>query len=184
MEGACEKIILKATEFKAYLQSKGIEQVGDVIDMDGKGNLKSSSQRMITQVQLLRDSGAVYVVILRDMDNAKSFSAVKNEVYQAEDTEVCIAVQELEAWFLADSNTLSTLFQTSFTCDLPETIINPFELLVALRKQYTGRGIGDKKVFARTMLVNGFTIENAAKHPNCPSASYFLTKLQTLASAN
>ncbi|SOD79105.1 DUF4276 family protein [Spirosoma fluviale] len=184
VEGACEKIILKATEFKAYLQSKGIEQVGDVIDMDGKGNLKSSSQRMITQVQLLRDSGAVYVVILRDMDNAKSFSAVKNEVYQAEDTEVCIAVQELEAWFLADSNTLSTLFQTSFTCDLPETIINPFELLVALRKQYTGRGIGDKKVFARTMLVNGFTIENAAKHPNCPSASYFLTKLQTLASAN
>ena len=34
------------------------------------------------------------------------------------------------------------------------------------------------------MLKYGFTIENAANHPNCPSARYFLTKLQTLASAN
>lgn len=184
VEGACEKIILKATEFKDYLQSQGIEQVGDVIDMNGKGNLKSSSRRMNTQVQLLRDAGAVCIIVLRDMDNVKSFSIVKDEVYQAEDTEVCIAVQELEAWFLADSSSLSTLFQTNFNHDFPETVVSPFELLVALRKQYTGRGIGDKKVFARTMLSCGFTIENAAQHPNCSSANYFLTKLQTLASAN
>lgn len=184
VEGASEKIILKAREFQEYLKLQRIEQVGDVIDMAGKGNLKSSSQRMSTQVQLLRDAGADWIIVLRDMDSAASFSTVKTEVYQAEYVEVCIAVQELEAWFLADSKALSIVFQTDFSYDWPETVTNPFDLLVALRKQYTHRGISDKKVFARTMLGCGFTIENAARHPNCPSASYFLTKLQTLASAN
>jgi hypothetical protein len=184
VEGASEKIILKANEFQAYLRSKSIERVGDVIDMNGKGNLKSSSQRMNAQVQLLRDEGANWIIVLRDMDNAGSFSIVKGEVYQALDTEVCIAVQELEAWFLADSKALSILFQSDFSYDSPETITKPFDLLATLRKQYTGRGISDKKVFARTMLGCGFTIENAAQHPNCLSAHYFLTKLQTLASAN
>lgn len=184
VEGGCEKIILKAVEFQAYLQTQRIERVGDVIDMDGKGNLKQSGTRMNTQVQLLRDAGAEWVIVLRDMDDANSFDAVKQEVYQASDVKPCVAVQELEAWFLADSETLSILFQTNFNHDSPETVLKPFELLVALRRQYTGRGIGDKKVFARTMLASGFTIERAAQHPNCPSARYFLTKLKTLAIAN
>ena len=184
VEGGCEKIVLKAVEFQNYLQSQDIEQVGDVIDIDGKGNLKQSSTRMDTQVQLLRDAGAEWVIVLRDMDNTDSFDAVKQEVYRASDVKTCVAVRELEAWFLADSETLSTLFQANFKHDSPETVLKPFELLVALRKQYTNRGIGDKKVFARTMLANGFTTERAAQHPNCPSARYFLTKLQTLASAN
>ncbi|MBD2702366.1 DUF4276 family protein [Spirosoma sp. BT702] len=184
VEGASEKIILKTTKFQDYLRSKQIEQVADIIDMEGKGNLKSSSQRMNTQVQLLRDAGANWIVVLRDMDNAESFAVVKEEVYQAIDTEVCIAVQELEAWFLADSKALSILFQTDFEHPNPETEANPFELLAILRKQYTGRGISDKKIFTRTMLSCGFTIENAAQYSNCPNAHYFLTKLQTLASAN
>ena len=184
VEGGCEKIILKAIEFQTYLKDHQIQQVGDVIDMDGKGNLKYSSLRMNTQIQLLRDAGAEWIIVLRDMDNADSFNAVRGEVYRADDVQVCIAVQELEAWFLADSKTLSVLFQNDFKYDLPEAVLKPFDLLVSLRKHYTGRGIGDKKVFARTMLASGFTIENAAQHPNCSSARYFLTKLQTLASAN
>ena len=184
VEVGCEKIVLKAVEFQTYLQTQRIEQVGDVIDMDGKGNLKQSSTRMNTQVQLLRDAGAEWVIVLRDMDNVNSFDDVRQEIYQAPDVHACIAVQELEAWFLADSETLSAVFQTALSHDLPETVPKPFELLVALRQQYTGRGIGDKKIFARTMLANGFTIEQAAQHPNCPSARYFLTKLQTLATAN
>ncbi len=185
VEGGSEKIILKPLEFQAYLRAQRIEQIDDVIDIDGKGNLQSSSKRMNTQVQLLRDAGADWIVVLRDKDNAASFSAVKAEVYQADDVAICIAVQELEAWFLADSKTLSILFQIEgFNYPAPETVTNPFDLLVALRKQHTGRGINDKKIFARSMLGCGFTIENAAQHPNCPSARYFLTKLQTLASAN
>ena len=184
VEGACEKIVLKSERFQNYLQLKDIQQVGDVIDMDGKGNLKASSQRMNTQVQLLRDQGAEWIVVLRDMDNASSFDEVKQEVHQADDVRICVAVQELEAWFLADSLTLSQIFNTKFHLEFPEKESKPFEALAAFQKQYNNRGISDKKICAKMMLSNGFTLENAARHPNCPSARYFLTKLQTLASAN
>ena len=55
VEGGCERIVLRSSAFKDYLVKHGIEQVGDVIDMDGKGNLTQSSQRMQSQVQTLRN---------------------------------------------------------------------------------------------------------------------------------
>lgn len=184
VEGGCERIVLKSAAFQAYLAEKQIQQTGDVIDMDGKGNLTVSSKRMQSQVKTLRDLGAEWIVVLRDLDNAASFDTVKAEVYQADDIIACLAVQELEAWFVADSGTLSVLFGTSFYHDAPETIPRPAAFLHDQRVQYTQRGIRDKKGFATAMVNNGFSIERAAAHPNCPSARYFLTKLQTLASAN
>ena len=71
------------------------------------------------------------------------------------------------------------MFKTAFYLDEPEAVL-PFEKLRELRMKYEGRGIGNKKVFARIMVSNGFSIQNAAAHPNCPSAAYFLNKLQEL----
>ena len=184
VEGGCERIVLKSVAFQRYLTNNQIEPVGDIIDMNGKGNLTVSSRRMQSQVQALRDQGAEWIVVLRDMDNATSFATVKAEVYEAVDVATCIAVQELEAWFVADSGTLSVLFNALFHYDGPELIAKPATFLDDQRMQHTGRGIRDKKGFATAMVNNGFTIERAAKHPNCPSARYFLNKLQTLASAN
>ena len=62
--------------------------------------------------------------------------------------------------------------------------MSPFEKLRALRLQYNNRGIGDKKVFARIMISNGFTIKNASEHPDCPSAKYFTDKLESLTVIN
>jgi len=184
VEGGCERIVLKSAAFQSFLAEKLIQPIGDVIDMDGKGNLQVSSKRMQSQVKALRDLGADWIVVLRDMDNAASFDSVKAEVYIANDITVCMAVQELEAWFVADSDTLSILFNTSFHYEEPETILKPATFLHDQRMHYTQRGIKDKKGFAATMINKGFSIERAAGHPNCPSARYFLNKLQTLASAN
>lgn len=184
VEGASERIVLKSNAFQVFLQTQGIQPVGDIIDMAGKGNLRQSNTRMNSQVQLLRELGAKWIVVLRDHDGATSFSAVKAEVFQSLDVCVCIAVQELEAWFLADHFTLLTLLQINFCYLLPETVFKPTELLSAFRLEKTGRGIKDKKLFARQMIGHGFTIQQAARHPNCPSAGYFLSTLQILASAN
>ncbi|WP_310587695.1 DUF4276 family protein [Fibrella rubiginis] len=186
VEGDCERIVLKSIAFYRYLEMHQIQLVDDVINIGGKGNLKQSSKRMPSQVQALRDLGAEHVVVLRDLDEAESLESVdriKAEVYQAGDVSTCLAIQELEAWFLADSVTLSLLFNASFYCEQPQVINKPANYLSALRTNYTGRGISDKKGFASAMINNGFTIERAAEHPNCPSARYFLTKLQTIASA-
>ena len=186
-EGGCERIVLRSSAFQTHLVKLGVEQVGDVIDIDGKGNLKQSSQRMQSQVQTLRNQGAQWVIVLRDLDEPGSAGAVakvKAEVYQADDIITCLAIQELEAWFLADSAVLSRLFGVLIVCEFPQLIQKPSDYLNDLRMNYQGRGIRDKKGFASTLVNNGFTIESAAQHPNCPSALYFLTKLQTLASAN
>ncbi len=125
--------------------------------------------------------------MLRDLDEAETDEAVtrtKAEIYEANDLTTCLAIQELEAWFLADSIVLSKLFDAPIICEFPQTIEKPSAYLNQLRMQHQGRGIRDKKGFATAMVNNGFTIERAAGHPNCPSARYFLTNLQTIASAN
>jgi hypothetical protein len=184
VEGGCERIVLRSNAFTQFLQQHRIERVGDVIDLDGKGNLTIASKRMETQVRLLRDLGASCVVVLRDLDDAPTHEVAKQQVYQAPDVVCCLAVKELEAWFLADSMTLSLLIEPDFFFEFPEEPLKPIDVLKELRQQHKQRGIGDKKGFASVMVNNGFTIEAAARHPNCPSAQYFLTTLQTLASAN
>lgn len=178
VEGDSERIVLKHEWFTDFLLKNDIELAGDVINLGGKGNLNTA--RMETQVQLLRDQGAERVFVLRDMDDAPCLTAVKQEVYQASDVKVCVAVKELEAWFLADSETLTTIFQVDFMFSFPEIENSPLETLKRLRLQHQKTGISDKKLFAKMMVREGFTIERAAAHPNCPSARYFLTKLTEL----
>lgn len=182
VEGDCEKIILGSNFFSAFLQANDLVLVDEVINVKGKNNLNLPSTTSFAQI--LRDQGAEWIIILRDLDNLPCITSAKQETIQANDIRVCVAAKELEAWYLADSQTLSTVFQTNFYIDYPEEELDPVARLKELYIQYRGRGITDKKKFANLMLANGFTIENAAQHPNCPSATYFLTKLQTLASAN
>ncbi|MGM9510844.1 DUF4276 family protein [Larkinella sp. GY13] len=178
VEGFSERIVLKSPAFTDLLQRNSLELVSDVVNLKGKGNL--NTQRMQSQVQLLRDLGAETILVLRDLDDMPCITSAKQEVYQAADVKICIAVKELEAWFLADSKTLSNVFRTNFYFDKPEEEANPSYTLSQLSLNYTNRGASDKKLFAMTMNRNGFSIENAANHPHCPSANYFLTKLQSL----
>lgn len=53
---------------------------------------------------------------------------------------------------------------------------------VAFIVEYTGRGTGDKVRTAKKVVKNHFNIENAGSHPNCPSAKYFLDKIDDLGS--
>lgn len=47
----------------------------------------------------------------------------------------------------------------------------------------TERGLAKRgNRHAKYIIDNGFSIKNAANHPNCPSAKYFLEKLSVLKS--
>ncbi len=183
VEGHCERAVLGSNAFQGYLSKTGILNVYDIQNAKGKGNLLNETATSLAQI--IRDKGAEHIVVLRDMDSLPDVEAAKSEVIKAGDLTVCVAVQELEAWFLADSETISTIFKTNFFFDEPEQETDPFGTLNNLSRQFRqGRGIDDKRKFTNLMLANGFTIEKAARHPNCPSAQYFLSTLQTLASAN
>jgi len=47
--------------------------------------------------------------------------------------------------------------------------------------KHTGKGLSKKRnLHVKYIINNGFSLQNAAKHPNCPSAKYFLKKLSEL----
>lgn len=181
VEGATERLVLKSVAFQETLRKMRLAIAGDVIDVRGRMNLLSEKTDGFRQ--LLQQNGAEKLVILTDKEDVNCYSSLKAQINTPVDL-IAIANRTIESWFLADSETLSALFQTNFFCEFPESVVSPIDTLKGYRQQFRGVGIGDKKAFARIMLNNGFTVEQAARHPNCPSARYFLTKLQTLASAN
>jgi hypothetical protein len=181
-EGKTEQILLESTSFQEWLRRHGIEQVGNVIDANGAGNLLVGRINPL-RIELLSYQPDV-IVILTDLDNDESVQITKERIGESINQVIIVAVKKIEAWFLADGQTLTHLTNNSVYIEHPELIDNPFGEIQQLFLTKTGRGIGTKPMLARRMLKYGFTIENAAQHPNCPSAHYFLTKLQTLASAN
>jgi hypothetical protein len=61
----------------------------------------------------------------------------------------------------------------------PENLFNPDEKLKEVSMSIReGKGIGDKLLFAKSLIRNGFSIQNAAQ--NSPSAKYFIEKLKNL----
>lgn len=182
VEGHCEEMILSSDAFTRFLTDCGLKLVDRIINVRGKNNLNTSVAH--SQAQILRDQGAQWIVVLRDLDELENKEAARKEVIDGDDVLVYVAIKELEAWFLADSETISKIFKTNFFHEWPEQEVKPIDHLKALSMRYRDRGIDDKRKFTNLMLNNGFTVENAANHPNCPSARYFLDKLKTLASAS
>jgi hypothetical protein len=179
VEGHCERAVLGSLAFQGWLDVVGILHVGDVGNAKGKNNLGNEVASSLAQI--LRNKGAEHIILLRDLDELPNLEAAQQEVIQADDISLCVAVRELEAWFLADSGTLSAIFKTNFYFDYPEQEAKPLDTLNQLSRQYRNeRGIDDKRKFTNLMIANGFTIQRAAEHPNCSSARYFLTKLQAL----
>jgi hypothetical protein len=181
-EGKTEQILLESDSFQAWLQQNGIKCVGTVIDADGAGNLLPEQINPLQQELL--GFGAKLIVVLTDLDNDTSVRITKQRIGESNRQIVIVAVKAIEAWFLADTLTLTALTNVTTHIEHPEQDKQPFETIRQIFLNKTGRGIGTKPMLARRMLKYGFTIENAAQHPNCPSATYFLTKLQTLALAN
>lgn len=73
------------------------------------------------------------------------------------------------------------LKDSDYKIEYPETIVNPFEKIRALRIAKIGRGIGTKVILANQMINHHhFSILRAAEHPNCASARYFIQKIKKL----
>lgn len=179
VEGETEALILYSDKFKAILNELNLVSVG-IINAGGNKNLLPHNI-LIHQTNLIK-KGAETILILTDLDDDQCITKTKERITERENQIIAVAIKQIEAWFLADSILLSNLFNESFTFDYPEKENVPFDTLRALLIQFRGRGLPKKVPMALKMLNSGFSIQNAAKHPNCPSANYFLTKLKQCAS--
>ncbi len=176
-EGETEKIIVESENFRQFLLKNNLKLV-NAIDATGNGNLLPKN--ILPFIKNLKDDGAEKIFVLTDLDNDKCITKTKERINAPNDVAVIISIKQIEAWFLADSNTLSAIFKSRFVFEHPEKEMCPREKLKEIFIEKTGRGIGDNKpIFAKRMVKQGFSVLNAAQHVGCNSAQYFIQKVRS-----
>lgn len=179
-EGDVEKIFVASEKFQELLIKQNLLCVHPIINAAGKDNLLP--HRIVEHRENLKRNGAEVILILTDLDDNQCFARTKERIKAKENEIVVISVKQIESWLLADSETMSFFCKQNFFYEFPEEDSVPFETIRAELFRITGRGYGRnaKLRFAKVFIDAGFSIENAAKHPNCPSANYFLSKLMKI----
>lgn len=171
VEGDSEKIIVESTAFAQMLKDTGFELVHPVINAQGGGNLLP--QNIGTFVSTLQQKQVENIIVLTDLENEASIDAVKHRIENEHVDVIIVAVKALEAWFLADTQAMRAWLKNDVFEELqPEqTADMPWDRLKEIAAQLNKRGPGNKVAFAKQMVKHhGFSIGNAAQHPNCPSA--------------
>ena len=179
-EGYTELFILESENFKSILSSLKLTSVG-VINVEGNGNLLP--QNIKIHQENLFESGATLIFVLTDLDKDLSVSQTRLRITESENQIIIVAVKQIESWFLADHTTMNVIFKDNYSFENPENEDVPIETIRKIYFDKFKRGLvgrDEKKKLALKMLNSGFSIQNAANHPNCPSAKYFLTKLQSI----
>ena len=187
-EGECERIMIESDAFQDLLKRLNLDCVFPIKDANGNGNLLPHNIQI--HLAMLKDAGAEKIIILTDLDadacttNTKN-RITKNGAHKIDNGIIIVAVKELEAWYLADNVAMSNLLKKNHSVDNPQNFDNPMKGLSDIHLAHTGRGLGvdskgAKPRVTRKILEAGFSIENAAKHPNCASAAYFLNKLSKI----
>lgn len=181
-EGKTETLLLSSEKFIQFLSSNGIQLI-DVVDAKGSGNLLPDN---ISQyLTVLERKGAEKIFIVTDLDEDACITLTKQRLQARPQDVVVIAVKQIEAWFLANTIAMRSLLNDGgFVFDFPEAEKIPFETIRNLMIQKTGRGIykgvGGKIKLTHILISLGLDISQAAAHPNCPSAAYFVKKLNEL----
>ncbi len=180
-EGDTERLLISSKNFQKLLKKLKLVCVHPIINAEGNSNLLPHN--IEKHRENLKKKKADKVIILTDLDDNKDFSSIKERIKPIENEIIIISVKQIEAWFLADSETMSEFCKTPFFFEFPENEIIAYETIRKELFRLTERGYGrNAKIKFADNFINkqGFSIENAAKHPNCPSAKYFIHKLKSL----
>lgn len=129
-EGYTEWFILESENFRNILQNLDLNMVG-VINVEGNGNLLP--RNIEKHRKNLMDDGADVILILTDLDEDQCITNTRNRIGEKEDQHIIIAVKQIESWFLADSETMKSIFRGNFLYEYPENAVIPFE---TIRKIY------------------------------------------------
>jgi len=184
VEGSCEKFFIESANFHAWASQHGLDIAHPVINVGGGGNLCSQNIKPFLEkcdIEAKPDK----IVVLTDLECDPCVTAVKARIGNGKVNQILVAKKALEAWFLADTVAMRRWLKNEgfYEETMPEqTSGMPWDRLKEIAAIYQKLGPGrKKKPFAQKMIAQfGFSIERAANHPNCPSAKYFLEKLQNI----
>jgi len=182
VEGDTEKILLESKNFKDWTKNIGIDICHPIENAKGSGNLLP--KHIVPLVERLKLQDPTHIIILTDLENDPDKQSVIDRIGTDHTQLIFIAVKAIEAWFLADTLALNKWLKLEGVYeDFPEaTPEMPWDRLKALASEHNKRGPGGSKpVFAKQMTKHhGFSLERAAGHANCPSATEFYNFLLNL----
>ncbi len=185
VEGPSDARIIRSENFVTILAENDLELV-DIIVPEGKthffhphAQLETIRPKVESYIKRLEDKGAEKILFLVDLDNEPCYTSVRSKIPHRPTDSVIICKIALEAWYLADTNLMSAILSGNHFTELPEEIENPFDEIKNLLLERTESGVGNKIILANKVIKNGFSIVNSAAHPQCPSARYFIEKLQS-----
>lgn len=186
VEGASEVVLFTSSMFKDFLNQLNLESVG-VFDAMGRSNLINQNNRIENFFKILKDNGAEKVFVISDLETDPCINYHKSRIPNYSTSMVkIVAVKAIEAWLLSDSKNLSTMVKKKYNFPKPEETKNlPIDTLQEILLNETGRGLGiatnPKPKVMKKFINNGFSLDEAAKHPNCNSVKYFIKKLEEFA---
>ncbi|MBF0370119.1 MAG: DUF4276 family protein [Magnetococcales bacterium] len=185
VEGASEKVFLESSNFRNWASQNGIFVCDPIINAEGNGNL--CQKNLSSFVEDCRTKAEPeFVLILADLECDPCVAATKMRVGNDGDA-VCLAKKALESWFLADAKAMEKWLGKSFSMESPEEMSDlPWNHLKKIADRLNTAGPGKRKLTFAKRMINyyDFSIERAARHPACPSATYFLDTLKRLAQSS
>lgn len=189
VEGDSERILLESEMFVNWLAENNLTCSRPIIDAEGREKLFDSG-RLDNYIRLCQRGKPEpdQIVVLLDFEDDPCFTSIKERITPTtfEKPVICIAKKAIESWYLADRQAMCEWFKSSeYNYQTPEIMDKkPHEFLKQFCEEFRVRGPGGSKpLFARNMINKyKFSIDRAASHPHCPSATYFLNKLKSFAS--
>ena len=183
-EGFTEFYLLQSQIFKDLLQELNIDPV-NVINAEGCGNLLPHN--IGGYIKSLEEKGAKRIIILTDLDKDVCITKTKQRIAARPQDVAIVAVRQIESWFLASTKAMQNMLnQNGFDFQFPEDEFDPFTTINNLLVNHTGKGIGKnnggKIKLINRLILNGIDLKEAAAHPNCSSAKYFIQKLKQIGS--
>jgi hypothetical protein len=171
VEGDSEKIVVESADFQAFLQENEFLLVNPVVNAKGGGNLLP--QNIDAYLNRLDQQAVDIIVVLTDLEDEESVDLVRERISNPRINIIFVAVKALEGWFLADSVAMNKWLGIDDFSELqPEQTLNkPWDRLKELSNALGKQGPGNKTAFAKKMTKHfGFSIRQAASHPQCRSA--------------
>jgi hypothetical protein len=188
VEGPSDKKLIENKKFETFLRDEcNLALKRPIVDAGGNGKMCQGKISDFVN-QLRKKAEPDKIIVLADLDPEECAPCItkRKAIIGEENIDlVAIARKAMEAWFLADTQAMCAwLGQADFYEECPEqTPQAPWYRLKEIAKERSLRGPGQSKpVFANRFIRDcDFDLLRAAKHPNCPSARYFVEHLRELA---
>ncbi len=179
VDGETEMKLFNSSEIKKQLEDSFDLKIEGVVKYSGANSIKNETE------DFLNKETNIVVIVLKDLEQLPDVNTLKKQIENndklTKDNILVVANKMIEAWFLADTQTLKNINSKLLKVKNPEAYTDPkSELKRRLQQVNKNYRKLTEVTTANLFIRNGFSFENAAEHEQCHSAKKFVEVLKKL----